>query len=298
LLHAVMEGRESDATRFIGEGANVNGATADGGTLLHIAASNENERAVRWLLEHQAHVDAANQTGIKPLSLAVREGNVPITDLLLTHGATVDQASVFIATNENYLAVLDLLLGCYWVQSSATQDAKNKALLVMAKKQSNPALYRALVAGANPDSQNERLHTPLHFAASQGNVRSAKDLLAYRARTNIPNSTCNMPLHFACWKGHTELAKMLIGAGAPLNAKNGNGDTPLHFAAGYGHLPIVKALAERGALATEKNGEGKDPEVIAATPEIKQYLKDIKTSYFAIGLMVAYLNFINRMSRV
>jgi len=295
LIGALAQGQERFAEEYIRSGANVN-AAIDGIPLLHLATVKNDERTVKFLLQHNANVDVRDRDGDSPLLVSAIKGYAPTADLLLTHGASVDMKMILAAGLERHADVLDLLVGCHCVQESSTQDEKNKALLVMSKKPNNPALYRALVAGAHPDSQNERLNTPLHFAATQGNLRSANDLLAYHARVDIPNNTGKIPLHYACWKGHTELVNKLIDADSPLNAQDENGETPLHFAAGYGHFPVVKALVDRWANATVRNGQGKDPEDLASTPEVKRYLQATKASYIIFGLAVTYLNIINKLS--
>src|SRR5262245_52503517 len=65
----------------------LNAAQADGMTALHWAAFLDDVETARALMEAKAKVTVTNRYGVTPLSLACQNGNGPIVELLLEHGA-------------------------------------------------------------------------------------------------------------------------------------------------------------------------------------------------------------------
>lgn len=71
--------------------------------------------------------------------------------------------------------------------------------------------------------------TPLHRAASKGNLGIVKLLLEYNDKlsVNLRDSYGNTPLHLACEEDRQEEAKLLVQNGASLDTKNKEEKTPL-----------------------------------------------------------------------
>ena len=101
--------------------------------------------------------------------------------------------------------------------------------------------------------------TPLHSAASNGEVSEVKALLAKGAEVDAKTKYGSTPLHLAAWKGHLDVVKELLAKGAEVNAKNKYGETPLYKAAENGHLDVVKELLAKGAEVNAKNKYGETP---------------------------------------
>ena len=137
-------------------------------------------------------------------------------------------------------------------------------------------------------------YTPLHDAASRGDVDKARKLLKHsrydvNCRDNIARST---PLHYACISGRVDMVRMLISEfqadttlqdqwgdtpfknamqtwrgkfistlitefGCDANLPiNDNGYTILHIACKKGHVSLVKMVGKHASLlATTKNGD-------------------------------------------
>src|SRR5206468_1497159 len=88
--------------------------------------------------------------------------------------------------------------------------------------------------------------TPLLFAARQGDLESAKLLLAAGTDVNDKAPDGYSAMQLASHSGHGELALFLLNAGADPNAAD-VGFTTLHTAVLTGDLPLVKALIAHGA---------------------------------------------------
>jgi ankyrin repeat protein len=115
-------------------------------------------------------------------------------------------------------------------------------------------------------------HTPLHNAASSGNIEVAKVLLANKADVNAKDRFySSTALHLAALNGNIFMAKLLIENGAEVNAKDKFG-TPLTTA--VGHRDMVELLLNSKADVQMKNGDGFAPIHLAGDRETAQLLLD------------------------
>jgi uncharacterized protein len=85
----------------------------------------------------------------------------------------------------------------------------------------------------------------LFRAASGGNKKDAKLLLAAGTNVNAREYEGETPLMYAAQAGRTEMVLFLLGRGADINAVSNNGETALVRAVGY--PATVKVLLEKGA---------------------------------------------------
>ena len=79
------------AKYYLSKDANINAAcTDDGSTPLTYAVDSAHEEFVTYLLQNpQLKIDQALKDGTTPLMLAVQNNNIPMTKLLLAHGASI-----------------------------------------------------------------------------------------------------------------------------------------------------------------------------------------------------------------
>ncbi len=64
----------------------------------------------------------------------------------------------------------------------------------------------------------QRLRTPLHLAALQGDAASVMGLCTYKAKVNLKDEHALTPLHKAAAQGHNEAAEELLAHNANPNA--------------------------------------------------------------------------------
>jgi ankyrin repeat protein len=102
-------------------------------------------------------------------------------------------------------------------------------------------------------------------AAMQKNVAAVRDLLKEGADVNAAQGDGMTPLHWAASHGDLELTRMLLVAGANVRATTRiNGYTPLFLAAREGNAAVVAALVEAGADPKAVSSTGSTPLMLAA----------------------------------
>lgn len=86
------------------------------------------------------------------------------------------------------------------------------------------------------------------------------------------------PLHFAATSGDIHIGQLLLSAGANPNIRGELGNTPLHEAVGQKNHNFVKLLLAHGALTTMENDDGITPMDLAEMKEdleMKQLLSSL-----------------------
>lgn len=97
--------------------------------------------------------------------------------------------------------------------------------------------------------------TPLMYLAIVGETNRARNLIKRGAQVNRLGWT---PLHYAASKGQLAMVKLLIADKAIINAPAPDGTTALMMAAFAGSEPVVRALLEAGADVTTQNLKAQD----------------------------------------
>ena len=103
------------------------------------------------------------------------------------------------------------------------------------------------------DWHSPKDETPLMMAALKGHVALAKKLVDKGADVNKTGWT---PLHYAATSGQLEIIELLLENHAYIDAESPNKTTPLMMAAMYGTREAVKLLLEAGADPALKNELG------------------------------------------
>lgn len=136
--------------------------------------------------------------------------------------------------------------------NSRDQDL-NPALMVAIKNQSWAA-YDMLLANRNIDIElaNGRQETPMMYLALLGET---KRLQALQQRGGQVNRVGWTPLHYAASKGQVDTVRYLLNQQAIVNAPAPNGTSPLMMAAFSGKREVVDALLAAGADIRMQNAE-------------------------------------------
>lgn len=115
------------------------------------------------------------------------------------------------------------------------------------------------VLAASPKVEVNRTNvsdeTPLMYLAIVGETGRARNLIRRGAQVNRLGWT---PLHYAASKGQLAMVKLLIADKAIINAPAPDGTTALMMAAFAGSEPVVRALLAAGADVTTQNLKAQD----------------------------------------
>jgi ankyrin repeat protein len=157
-------------------------------------------RTVQALLQRGFDPNTVNPAGHAGLMLAVREPSPKVTQLLLS-----------------------------WPKIKVeVRNDKDESVLMLAALKGYLPLVKQLVE--NDADVNKPGWTPLHYAASTGQVAVIEFLLDNSAYIDAESPNGSTPLMMAAMYGSPEAVKHLIQAGADLQIKNGANMTALDFA--------------------------------------------------------------------
>jgi ankyrin repeat protein len=136
------------------------------------------------------------------------------------------------------------------------KKARGETALLWAVIHHRPDVARALLeAGADPSPRTTGKRaagigvgavTPLHMAASDGDVGLIDVLVRGGATVDARDALGNTPLVLGAMRGHLDVVRSLVSAGADPNS-SGAGYTALHMAAMDGRQELVSLLLRSGA---------------------------------------------------
>ena len=253
----------------------VNTPAGDGATALHWAAHWDDSGLADLLLRAGAKVDAANDLGVTPLSLACANGSAGMVKRLLASGADPNRPRVPVpplltcARTGSVDAVQALLAAR--ADANAREPLRDQTALMWAVAQGHVNVVRVLIAHgadvqarssvtrvrinrANPNDITAAMvgevsqggSTPLLFAARQGDAQVADVLLAAGAPVNDVAPDGTSALTMAVHGNHTALARLLLDRQANPNII-GSGYSALHAAVLRGNPDVVATLLHHGA---------------------------------------------------
>ena len=276
LIEAVRRTDTADVRTLLAQGADVNVRQGDGATALHWAAHRNDLETTVVLLDAGANANAANDLGATPLWLACASGSGALVERLLDAGANPNAALssgetvLMSAARAGNTDAVDLLLA-HAADVHATEGSRGQTALMWAVAQQHAEVARMLIehgadvhtrsavwhqlentaGNTNPSGDFEMAHggsTPLLFAARQGDIMSARVLLAAGANVNDTAAAGTSALLVAIHSGHGSLAAYLLAEGADPNAAEA-GYTALHAAVLRADLETVRTLLAHGADA-------------------------------------------------
>jgi ankyrin repeat protein len=258
-LHlAATSGDELIIEALLEKKAKLNAKDGDGNTALHLAAQQPQdlETAVKILLEDS---DIETTNGINDrttLHLAVRNGNVKVTKLLLEeakpklerkdkHGFTALHLAARGSRNSD--AITQLLLK-YDAKIDATDGENNRTALHLAVRNGNfNAVQLLLKKKADVEKRDKLGFTALHLAARlpQYPETIAQLLLDNGAGIETTDKEGCTALHLAVQNRNVKVGRILLQKKANINSKLKKKTTALHLAATLGDELMVRALLEK-----------------------------------------------------
>lgn len=187
----------SDPLRILGvrNGANL--------TPLHIAANKGFNEISKLLIKKMPNKSVRDGDGNTALHLATLNNNTESIELFANSGVSVDAVD----DDGNTALHLAVILG-------------NMATIITVLKYSEQAL----------GVRNLENLTPLHIAATMGNIEISKILIDKMSDKSVKDGYGNTALHLAILNNRTRTAELLANSGISLDTLNGDGYAALHLA--------------------------------------------------------------------
>ncbi len=289
LVRVAEKGDRQEALTLIREGADVRVRDNDGTTALHWAAHLGDAELARELIRAGADVRAANDYGATPMSAAAEIGAADVLEVLLKAGADVEspngegQTALMAVARTGRVDAARVLLE-HRANPNVRERWGGQTALMWAAAQSHPAMIRLLLergaevnarattrdwqrrvtAEGRPKDMNRGGFTPLLYAAREGCVDCAAELLKRKADINLADPDGVTPLTLSLLNIHWDFARFLLERGADVNLWDFYGETPLYAAVDMNTLPkgrrvelpaldettgleVIQMLLERGA---------------------------------------------------
>jgi uncharacterized protein len=294
---AAASGDKAAVRALIQKKADVNAPQVDGTTALHWAAQADDIETADLLIRAGAKVTAANQAGATPLMLASVNGSAAMIERLVKAGADVNapltrsgDTALMIASRTGKVDAVKVLLD-NGAKVNARESWGGTTALMWAAAERHPAVVKLLIArgadvnaksnfvpsasgrgfegtapaAANPGKPEEFASgslTPLMFSAREGDLESARLLIAAGADVNAAGADGKNALSLAIFDGSYDVAAFLVDDRANVNQADAQGFTPLFWAVDRRNMetapnfpwtvtadpmPLIKKLLDAGA---------------------------------------------------
>lgn len=242
-------GRPDAVMTLLANGANPLVKDADGNTSLHGAVLSGEPTIAAMLLDAGATIDALNEAGASPLSIACRAANWPLVQFLLERGAKVFPAGgepALVAAAgipDDDIAGVKMLLKHRAAVNAV--DARQRSALMAASAEGHENIARALcTAHADVNLTDHHGSTALMEAARAGAVGVVALLADAQADARARDKHGRDALTLACQSPHAqvETVRALLALGAEPKAPGTDGRSALDHAAASGRWDLVALL--------------------------------------------------------
>jgi ankyrin repeat protein len=202
LERAIKDHQLGSVKVLLSAGARVNVKRLGGRTVLHFAAQGGQAETVELLLRHGADARATADDGRTPLHVAA----LGCVEVLLAHGADVNAKDGAGRTPISY----------------AAENGADALVAKLAERGAALGVFEAAILGTTDLLGPILAQRPAAVRDRDGHQRT--------------------PLHYAASRGQVAVAEMLLAAGADPNAHDEHGVTPLELAVEAGSPQLVETL--------------------------------------------------------
>ena len=264
LHQAVAGGHKDIVSLLLNEGCPIIVVNTKGKSVLLFAAECGQIHMIELLAEQGLNVNLGDDEGWTPLHYAAAFGQLELVLTLLRLGgresmtkvAGADGTPLHQAVAGGHKDTVSLLLneGCpINVVGSALHCAARFGQTHMIEILAKQGLYVNL--------DDDEGQTPLHYAATHGQLESVRTLLKLGGRESMTKvaGIYGTPLHQAVAGGHKDIVSLLLDEGCPINVVNIEGKSVLHIAAQGCQIDMIDMLAEQGLDVNIGDDEGRTP---------------------------------------
>jgi len=255
---AVMRGKKDALRTLLQQKADVNAPQIDGTTALHWAVRADDLESTDLLLRAGAKATLANRDGATPMQLAALNGNASIIERLLKAGV---DANALLSSSGDTALMLTARTGKpdavkVLLDNGAKVDARetwgDTTALMWAVAEGNHAVVRMLIdRGADVNARSKFVPS----ATGRG-FEGATPVAARSNQSAEENASGSLtPLMFAAREGDLESARMLVAAGAEVNAKGGDGKDSLGLAVFNGGYDVASFLIDNHANVNQPDAQ-------------------------------------------
>jgi quinoprotein dehydrogenase-associated probable ABC transporter substrate-binding protein len=267
MLPMNMANSDSQPTHWTVSRAQVEKWLAEGSTvnkeLYDAVLANDIDRTA-WLIGKGGDVNMLSNLGTSPLTVAARDGCIPLMQLLVDHGAKVDlrdsdgSTPLMGAVMRGRLKAVKFLLA----HGANLHEGAPRGFTLLSlalEEQQYDAAYALIEAGANVNTPASKYRlTPLMVVASElaprpgsltritqdhGPIDVARALLAHKANVNATDADGVTALMIAAAHDNSPMIGLLIQSGANPHLKSAAGQTARQIAVANGNLGAERTLS-------------------------------------------------------
>lgn len=254
---AVAQGKKDTLRALLQKGADVNAPQIDGTTALQWAVRADDLETANLLLNAGAKATIANRDGATPLQLAALNGSAAMIGRLLKAGVDANtplssfgDTALMLAARTGKPDAVKLLL-----DNGAKVDARESwgdtTALMWAVAEGNHAVVRLLIDhGANVNSRSKFVPS----ATGRG-FEGATPTVGRPNQIEENASGSLTPLMLAAREGDLESARMLVAAGADINTRGGDGKDALGLAVFNGGYSVASFLIDNHANVNQADAQ-------------------------------------------
>lgn len=237
-------------------GANPMLLNVDGQSCLHIAAKQADPTVIRTLLIHSTianeNINALNDEGDSPLTVAVKAENLQVVNLLVRKNASTLELDLEGNMPLHWAAKIgNAQIARRLIGTSAISHRNNDGYtpLMLATRRGHNQIFDLLrIASADFALRDSEENSLLHLACHPPDVSILRFLLTHRHHTlkkNVKNADGRTPLQYACVIGNLQAVEELFNAKETMCITDYIQQTPLMTAIAYNHTAVAEFLISK-----------------------------------------------------